>query len=138
MNNKISFREFINTVADPKIKKDLSIVGIIGYVLAAFNLVLSIFFNILGLIDVALIAVFSLGIHFGKSRVCSVLLCLYGAVNFILSLLDTGKPSGYWILFLGISAVIRVFEANKQYTTYINTYPQGIIQDNSAPDFSNI
>lgn len=120
-NTGISFRKFVNEIADPKIKKEINVAGVLGYILAAINLVVAILVNPIGIIDVCLITGFTLGIHIGKSRVCAVLFLIYGGINFIMLTVQYGKPAGYWGFAIGICAVIELFKAHKQYKAYINS-----------------
>lgn len=120
-NTQVSFRKFVNEIGDPKIKKEMNSVGIIGYILAAINLLISIVsMNLNGIVDVVLIAGFSLGIHIGKSRICAILLLIYGAINFIVMTAQYGRPAGYWGLILGICAIREFYKAHKQYKEYIS------------------
>ncbi len=119
-NTQVSFRKFVNEIVDPKIKKEINSVGIIGYVLAAINLIISIFMNPAGIIDVIMIAGFSLGIHIGKSRICAILFLIYGAFNFIIMTVQYEKPVGYLGLIFGICAVREFYKAHKQYKKYIS------------------
>lgn len=114
----VTFKEYIDRFADPKIRKEINSIGIIGYVLAGINLLAAVFTNIFILLDVLLILGLSLGIHIGKSRICAILLCAYGAYNVIFAIIQTGKPAGYLILLLGICAVIQFHKARKQYTAF--------------------
>ena len=96
-------------------------VGIIGYILAAINLIISIVsMNPNGIVDVVLIAGLSLGIHIGKSRICAILFLIYGAINLIVMTAHYGRPAGYWGLILGICAIREFYKAHKQYKNYIS------------------
>ena len=118
--SKITFRVFVNEIADKKIKKEIQVAGIIGYILAALNLIISLFMNPYGIIDAVLIAGFSLGMHLEKSRICALLFLIYGVINFIIATAQQGKPAGHLILIIGICAIREFYIAHKQYKAYTN------------------
>ena len=100
--NTVSFKQYIEEIADPKIKKSIRTYGIIGYILAGINLILAIAFVPLGIIDVLWITGLSLGIHLGKSRVCAIIFLILGIISCGLATVQNGSLSGYWIPLLGI------------------------------------
>lgn len=102
--------------------------GILCYVVAGISLVLSFLSgNPFGaLLDVLLIVGLGLGIQLGKSRVCAIILTVYGAFNTIIITLANGALGGWWILLAGIYAIIYTFKYQSAWAEYQNT---GIVKD---------
>ena len=122
--NNITFKNFIENFAEPKVKNEFRTIGIIGYILAGINLVISILFAPIGIIDVIWIAGLSMGIHLGKSRACAIIFLILGIITFIVSTIQRGAPSGYWIPLLGLSAVIQFNKAHKLYKSFLQQQQQ--------------
>lgn len=97
--------------------------AIISYVVAGISLV----FGGMGvIIDVLLIIGLGLGIQLLRSRVCAVILTVYGVWNTIWVTLSTGTLGGWWILLAGIYAIIYTFKYQGAWTEYQRT---GVIKD---------
>ncbi|MCH5282010.1 MAG: zinc ribbon domain-containing protein [Lachnospiraceae bacterium] len=119
---RMSRKQFYKDPAMKTIRSNLITCGVVGYVLATLNIVLSIFVPSTGagLLDGLVILGFSLGLHLGKSRVCAILLTLSGVFNMIVMFLLTQQIYGWLIPLLGIDACIYTFKfhaAWKKYTT---------------------
>lgn len=113
------------------VRSQIRSAGIICYVIAGINLVLSalagsIFATIL---DILLIIGRGLGIQLGKSRVCAIILTVYGAFNMIIMTLQQGAISGWWILLAGIYATIYTFKYQSAWAEYLKT---GLVKDFAA------
>lgn len=97
--------------------------AIISYVVAGISLVLG---GIGLIIDALLIVGLGLGIQLGRSRVCSVILTVYGVWNTIYITVTTGRLGGWWILLAGIYAVIYTFKYQGAWAEYLKT---GVVKD---------
>lgn len=105
------------------VRSQIRSAGIICYVVAGITLVLSTLGgNPFGaLLDVLLIVGLGLGIQLGKSRVCAIILTVYGALNTIMVTLQQGRIGGWWILLAGIYAVIYTFKYQSAWVEYQKT-----------------
>ena len=91
-----------------------------AYVCAAISLVAGLLIqNYLIVIDVALIVGFALGIQIAKSRACAVLLLVYSCISTILTLISTGQIAGWWLIVVGVWAVMGTFNFHKDYQKYL-------------------
>ena len=62
-----------------------------------------------------------LGIHLGQSRVCAILLTVYGGLNMIVSIMEKGRFGGWLFLLVGIDGIIYTFKFHKAWKQYKNT-----------------
>jgi len=121
--NDLSFRTYVNEVAEANVKKNIRSAAIFGYVLAGINLIFAFIFSIFILLDAMLIGGLTFGFHYGKSRVCSLLLFIYSICNCFYAVLKTGRISGYLIIVMAFYALKEFYKANKEYKAYIkNTH----------------
>lgn len=105
--------------------------GIICYVVAGISLVISVISGgVLGIIDVLLdvllLVGLGLGVQLAKSRVCAIILTVYGVFNTIIVTLQNGALGGWWVLLAGIYAVIYTFKYQGAWEEYRKT---GIVKD---------
>ncbi len=102
--------------------------GILCYVVAGISLVFSIWMGtfLTALVDILLVVGLGLGIQLGKSRVCAIILTVYGAINTIVMTLQRGQLSGWWVLVAGIYAIIYTFKFQSAWAEYQKT---GIVKD---------
>lgn len=105
--------------------------GIACYVVAGITLVVSVLAGgILGIfgvmLDILLLVGLGLGIQLGKSRVCAIILTVYGVFNTIVLTLQNEALSGWWILVAGIYAIIYTFKYQNAWAEYLKT---GIVTD---------
>lgn len=122
-------KEFDKHTNIVNVKKQIAGMGIACYIIAGINLILMFALQYDNLLDVLLILGMGLGIHLAKSRVCSIILTVYGGINVIVMVVLTGKAGGWWILVVGIYAIINTFKYQKAWTEYQQT---GIVPDLSA------
>lgn len=110
------------------VKSQIVGAGIICYIVAGLNLVLSFiagtFFATI--VDVLLIVGMGLGIHLARSRVCAIILTVYGALNMIIMTIQQETLSGWWILLAGIYAIIYTFKYQGAWAEYLKT---GVVKD---------
>lgn len=62
-----------------------------------------------------------LGIHLGQSRICAVILTVYGVYNAGVSYINSGKFSGWAFLLVGCYALSATFKFQKAWKKYKNT-----------------
>ena len=107
--------EFLKTPEMALIRKNINTCAIMGYVIAGLSLVLSFVYyqSASGILDAILIVVCSLLIQLLQSRVASIILLVYAAINVIYLLIETGRLRGWWIAVVGIYAVIYTFKFQK-------------------------
>ena len=77
--------------------------------------------NIFGLLDVFILLGLGLGIHLGKSRVCSIITCVYACFNLIYMIIAEGTPGGTLIVIASILAIIYTFKYQGAWEKYQRT-----------------
>ena len=125
----MSQKEFYDHPAMAKLHKEIRIASILTYVLAAINCIVQIFLlnNYLVLIDVAILVSMALGVQLKQSRVCAIVMLIYGCINILIVMVLSGKPGGYMILVIGITMVTETFKFHKKWEEYQRT---GIVPTN--------
>lgn len=116
----VSKREFIEKYASPSVKRDIKSAAITAYVCAGLTALVSIFLNPFGVIDALILAGLALGMHLGKSKICSILILIFSFVELILGIVSTGTPSGLLWVIAGIAGVVAFSKIDKQYKQFIN------------------
>ena len=113
-------KQFYKHPAMKQIKSSIVACGIAGYIITGINLLLAFLMPISGanLLDTLLILGLTLGIHLGKSRVCSILLAVYGVYNLIIVLLVMHQLSGWLIPVIGIAACTSTFKFQSAWKKY--------------------
>ena len=114
--------EFLKTPEMALIRKNINTCAIMGYVIAGLSLVLSFVYyqSASGILDAILIVVCSLLIQLLQSRVASIILLVYAAINVIYLLIETGRLGGWWIAVVGIYAIIYTFKFQKAWKEHKN------------------
>lgn len=69
--------------------------------------------------DVLILTGLGLGVQLLQSRVCAVVLAVYGSVNRIVTALLRGSPGGYMILICGVYACIYTFKFQRAWKNYL-------------------
>lgn len=113
-------KQFYNHPAMKTIKTNIISCGVIGYVLTGLNLLMAFLLPSSGanLLDTLLILGLSLGLHLGKSRVCAILMAVYGMYNIIIALIVFHRLSGWLIPVMGIYACIYTFKFHNAWKKY--------------------
>lgn len=117
-NRDISKAEFCRNYAADRTRKNIRGAAILCYICAAVTAVVAIMFAPVMLIDAAVVLVLGLLIHLKQSRVCSVILLVYGVASFVMTLLNSGKVTGWLIVLAGVFAVIYTFRLDKEYHAF--------------------
>ena len=116
---EISKKEFYAKYANKRDKGNIRWAAILSYVCAAISLAAGLLMqNYLIVIDVALVVGLALGIQIAKSRACAVLLLVYSCINTIIMSISYKRVSGWWLIFVGIWAVMGTFNFHKDYRKY--------------------
>ena len=110
-------KDFLKLPAMKSCKSNINICGILLYILGAINIALAIFMGTLPLDGIILILL-GLGVHLGKSRVCALLCAAYSIFNVIYMVVSTGNVAGWWIVVIGIDAVIYTFKYHSAWNNY--------------------
>ena len=93
--------------------------SVIIYICVGINLLLIAFLHTYtSLIDVAIMLGLGLAIHLAQSRVCSILLCVYGVINTIYVFLSSGTFGGWLILVAAIYAIVATFQYQSVWNKY--------------------
>lgn len=110
-------KDFLQLPAMKTCKSNINTCGILLYVIGAINIGLQIYLRSFP-IDGILIVLLGLGIHLGKSRVCALLCAAYSIFNMLIMLYTRGQITGWWILLIGIDAVIYTFKYQSAWSKY--------------------
>ena len=109
-----SKKEYYRKYAGEAFYTNLRVNAIIGYICCGITLVTAVL-NPYVIIDAALLLGLLLGMHLGKSKVCAILITIYGAFNVVSSILSVGFPAGWVVLIVGIYSWITFHNADKRY-----------------------
>lgn len=119
-------KEFDKHTNIVNVKKQITGTAIACYVIVGINALLAFMVAFSNILDILLMLGMGLGIHLAKSRVCSIILTVYGAFNMIIMTIANGSVTGWWILVVGIYAIINTFKYQKAWAEYQQT---GIVPD---------
>ena len=70
------------------------------------------------MIDAVIILAMGLGIHLKQSRACAIILGVYAVISVIVTLVSTGKFSGYLLIAAGAYAISSTFQLKKRWEEY--------------------
>lgn len=110
-------KDFFQLPAMKTCKSNINLCGILLYVLGGINIALQIYLGSFP-IDGIVLVLLGLGIHLGKSRVCAVLCAAYSIFNMLIMLYTSGQVTGWWIIVIGIDAVIYTFKYQSAWNKY--------------------
>ena len=117
---RMSKRKFCAQYASKQDRANINAAGIIAYLCAAISLVMGLLQQNYGVIlDVVLVVGLGLGVQLGKSRVCSILLLIYGCINTLVYLLSTGRLGGWWLILVGVYGIKATFHLHKEYQRFL-------------------
>lgn len=119
----LSKKEFYKHPNLSQVSKQIKGCGIAMYILAVLNVGI---FAVMGdifsaVFSLVLMLGLGLGIHLAQSRVCAILLTIYGVFNTVISVITTGKFSGWLFLLVGIYGIIYTFKFQKAWKQYKTT-----------------
>lgn len=120
-------KEFDKHTNIVNVKKQISACGIACYIIAGVNVLLTFVVAFANIPYILLMLGMGLGIHLANSRVCSIILMVCVTINVINAALENkGRVTGWWILLVGIYAIINTFKYQKAWAEYQKT---GIVPD---------
>ena len=111
----MSKHDFYHSPLCKKYRGNIIASSVIIYICVGINLLLIAFTS---LIDVAIMLGLGLAIHLAQSRVCSILLCVYGVINTIYVFLSSGTFGGWLILVAAIYAIVATFQYQSVWNKY--------------------
>lgn len=118
-NREITKAEFYRNHAPDKIRNNIRGSAILCYISAVVTAVVAVLAaNPFMFIDVAIILGVGLAIHLKQNRACAVVLLVYGIASCLLTLLQTGRFTGWLIILAGVFAVIYTFRLEKEYRAF--------------------
>ena len=116
-----SKREFLELPDNKKLKKDIRTSAIICYVGAGLSGLVGFLSSDIGayiLLDVAIMLGLGLGIHLKQSKGCAVALLAYAVASCVLTVISSGKFSGWLIILAGVYAVSATFRLDKLWKAF--------------------
>ena len=115
----MSKHDFYHSPLCKKYRGNIIASSVIIYICVGINLLLIAFLHTYtSLIDVAIMLGLGLAIHLAQSRVCSILLCVYGVINTIYVFLSSGTFGGWLILVAAIYAIVATFQYQSVWNKY--------------------
>ena len=115
----MSKHDFYHSPLCKKYRGNIIASSVIIYICVGINLLLIAFLqNYTSLIDAAIMLGLGLAIHLAQSRVCSILLCVYGVINTIVVFLSSGEFGGWLILVAAIYAIVATFQYQGAWNKY--------------------
>ena len=118
INRNITFKEYMETHADPAHLKSIKTSAIICYVCLGISAVIAILFNLLGLIDVVVLGALTFGMHLGKSKGCAIALLVCSILSTVIALVSTGQISGWLWIIASVTAVSAYSKMSKAYEAF--------------------
>ena len=114
-----TLKEFASLKENKTAKSYITAGAILSYVTAAVSAVAAVAGgNLFILVDVALVLGLGLGVHLGRSRVCAVLLGVYGLYNTIFTLITQHTFGGWLLLLAAVFAIMGTFKLQKDWKAY--------------------
>lgn len=111
-------KEFLHLPENKKLRKNINAAGIICYVCAGITLLATLAAgNLFGLLDVLILLGMGLGIHLKQSMACAIILTVYAAISFLLSI-AAGSAGGWLVLLAGIFGIVYIASLNKAWKAY--------------------
>ena len=108
-------REFLKTPQMNAIRYNIFSSAVIGYVIAGLTLYFGVIQtgNYFTILDVILVLACSLLIHLLQSRVAAIVMTAYSVLHIYITSIANGKLSGWWVVFIGVYAIIMTFKFQK-------------------------
>ena len=108
-------REFFKSPQMNAISKNIFTCAVIGYVIAGLTLYLDVIKsgNYYSIATVVVLAVCSVLIHLLQSRAAAIVLTAFSAMVVLVTNVQNGKFSGWWVVLIGVYAIIYTFKFQK-------------------------
>lgn len=112
-------KEFLKLPENKKYRKEINGAAIICYICAGITLLASLATgSFSSIIDVIILLGLGLGIHLAQSKVCAIILTIYGAINMIIITAANGSLGGWLPLVAGIFALVYTIKLSKAWKAY--------------------
>ena len=107
--------EFFKSPKMSAISKNIFTCAELGYVLSGLTLYLNVIKNGLysSIPTVVVLLACSLLIHLLQSRVAAIVMTAYSVLHIYITSIANGKLSGWWVVFIGVYAIIMTFKFQK-------------------------
>lgn len=109
---------FYKDLASDKVRKNIRASAILCYISAVVTGIFGIIFNPLMLLDSAILLALGLLIHLKQSRVCAIILLVYGVVSCLITLIQSGRFTAWLIILAGVFAIIYTFQLETEYRVF--------------------
>ena len=120
--NRLNIKGFLKIPALSNIKKQIVGAGISAYVLTFINSIIAVCTQQYGMFfDCGIMLGLGLFIHLASSRVASWLFLAYGVFNFLYYLFFLHEVAGWYIIAVGVLAIISTTKLHKAYDEYVRT-----------------
>lgn len=109
-------KEFIDNYADKSVKSGIYSAALWCYLYIGANIIVGISTNVtLALfINWTVTLGLVLGMHIGRSRVCTILLLVRGITGVVITFIFTGRLAGLVIILSAVCAIFQFNKADKQ------------------------
>ena len=107
--------EFFKSPKMSAISKNIFTCAVLGYVLSGLTLYLNVIKSGLysSIPTVVVLLACSLLIHLLQSRVAAIVMTAYSVPHIYITSIANGKLSGWWVVFIGVYAIIMTFKFQK-------------------------
>ena len=107
--------EFFKSPKMSAISKNIFTCAVLGYVLSGLTLYLNVIKSGLysSIPTVVVLFACSLLIHLLQSRVAAIVMTAYSVLHIYITSIANGKLSGWWVVFIGVYAIIMTFKFQK-------------------------
>lgn len=107
--------EFYKSNKMRAVSKNIFTCAVLGYVLSGLTLYLNVIKNGLysSIPTVVVLLACSVLIHLLQSRVAAIVLTAFSVLNIYITSVGNGRLSGWWVVFIGVYAIILTFKFQK-------------------------
>lgn len=119
-NRVVSKKEFVENYASPNLRKEITVISIILYVMVGLDFVFGCIFAPLTIIDSLILLGLTLGMHITKNTGFAIALLVLSIFEVVVSMIFYSSIGPYLWLIIGICAVCNFYKIDKQYNIFIN------------------
>ena len=107
--------EFFKSDEMTQIRKGINSIAISGYIVAVLSFIVNvvIFQEYTAIVDSVFMVIMCLLIQLLQSRVVSIILTVYAVFNMIIMSIAYGRLAGWWIVIIGVFAIVNTFKFQK-------------------------
>ena len=115
-------KQFVKSLADKKMSKELNACSIICYIAAAATLAVGLIGGAGAAVILDVVVLLGLGIwlQLTYKRLPAILLLAYSIINVVYLAVTTKQFGGWLILLAGVLSVVYTFKAKKEYDNYLS------------------